>query len=139
MREYKTRAAELSRYRYEKASAYLKTARLLYDAEDYLSANNRAYYAIYHCLRAVLALDEFDSKKHSGIIAQFRKEYIKTGIFAAEISDMIKDAFEIRNNSDYEDMYIASKSQTLTQIQNAEYVSSAVKKYLVEEKVLSEQ
>jgi uncharacterized protein (UPF0332 family) len=32
-------------------------------------------------MRAVQALDGFDSKKHSGVISAFRKDYIKTGIF----------------------------------------------------------
>ena len=87
-------------------------------------------------MRAVLALDSYDSKKHSGIISEFRLRYIKTKIFESSISDMIGDTFEIRNMSDYEDMYIVSKSATLIQIQNAEKVVNAVEKYLKDEKIL---
>ena len=47
----------------------------------YSSAVNRAYYAIFHALRAVTALDGFDSGKHSGVIAYFNRDYIKNGIF----------------------------------------------------------
>ena len=39
----------------------------------YRSAANRAYYAIFHAMRAVLALDGVDMKHHSGIISEFRK------------------------------------------------------------------
>ena len=120
----------LSKYRLEKAKEDICTSERNYDAGDYRAANNRAYYAIFHSLRAVLALDEYDSKKHSGIISEFRKRYIKSGIFDAEISKMIDKAFEIRNVSDYDDMFIASKNETERQIQNAKYVTEKIETYL---------
>ncbi|MCM1122757.1 MAG: HEPN domain-containing protein, partial [Eubacterium sp.] len=43
-------------------------AKLLFDNENYRIANNRAYYSIFHALRAVLVFDNFDSSKHSGVI-----------------------------------------------------------------------
>ena len=48
---------DLSRYRLDKASEMLATARRDMNAEDYASANNRAYYCIFHAMRAVLALE----------------------------------------------------------------------------------
>ena len=56
---------DLSRYRLDKASEMLATARRDMNAEDYASANNRAYYCIFHAMRAVLALDGEDYQKHS--------------------------------------------------------------------------
>jgi uncharacterized protein (UPF0332 family) len=50
---------------------------------------NRSYYCIFNAMRAVLALDRFDSKKHSGVIDSFRKGYIKTGIFPQKFSKVI--------------------------------------------------
>ena len=55
----------------------------------YSSAVNRAYYAIFHALRAVTALDGFDSGKHSGVIAYFNRNYVKNGIFNKRISKNI--------------------------------------------------
>ena len=69
-------AVSLSRHRYDQALDDMDSAHILFDAGKYRVANNRAYYAIFHCLRAVLALDRFDSSKHSGIISEFRKRYI---------------------------------------------------------------
>ena len=37
----------------------------------------------------MLVFDNFDSSKHSGIIAEFRRKYIKSGIFPVEMSKMI--------------------------------------------------
>jgi uncharacterized protein (UPF0332 family) len=79
-----------------------ETSLVLFDSKHYRTANNRAYYSIFHGMRAVLAFDGFDSKKHSGIIAVFRKDYIKTGIFQENLSDIIGEASEIRNASDYD-------------------------------------
>ena len=81
-------------------------------------------------MRAVLVFDNFDSSKHSGVIAEFRRRYIKEGIFPTEISKMIGSAFTIRNASDYDDMFIASKNDTEEQIDNAEYVYKMIKEYI---------
>ena len=53
----------LSKYRLERAGEMLKTARRDLDAGDYASANNRAYYCIFHAMRATLALTGEDYKK----------------------------------------------------------------------------
>lgn len=125
-REYK----DYVRYRIEKAKEDLDAAHLLYDTGKYRIANNRAYYAVFHAMRAVLVFDSFDSGKHSGIIAEFRRRYIKTGIFPIEISKMIGEAFTIRNASDYDDMFVASKADTETQIANAEYIYKLLYEYI---------
>ena len=121
---------DLCFYRFEKAAEDLKTAGNNFDSKDYRAANNRAYYSVFHSLRAVLALDHYDSKKHSGIIAEFRRKYMKNRIFPVEMSRMIDSAFEIRNASDYDDMFIANKDETKTQIENAEYVLKEVAEYI---------
>ena len=81
-------------------------------------------------MRAVLVLDHFDSRKHSGIIAEFRRRYIATKIFDVEMSDFVGLASDIRNASDYNDFFIISKSETKTQIENAEFFVHAVSEYL---------
>ncbi|MBR1877079.1 MAG: HEPN domain-containing protein [Lachnospiraceae bacterium] len=136
MREIKAEAGNLAKYRVERSEEDYNAAILLFENDDYRAANNRAYYSIFHSLRAVLALDEYDSKKHSGIISEFRKRYVKTGIFSGEISDIIGDAFEIRNFSDYDDMFIASRSQTDEQIKNAKRVMDAVIGYLTKQGII---
>ena len=49
---------------------------------------------------------------------------------------MVGAAFEIRNDSDYEDMFIASKAETEKQIRNAEDVLQKIGEYLKSENVL---
>ena len=103
---------DLSRYRLQKAKETLASAKRDMDAEDYASANNRAYYAIFHAMRAVLALDGEDYKKHSAVIARFTLNYLKPEILPREYGKLISNASLIRNRSDYEDFYICSVADT---------------------------
>ena len=125
-------ANALSLYRLSRAREDLATSRRLLEAGDYRAANNRSYYAIFHAMRSVLALESIDSKKHSGVISEFRKRYVRNGIFSKEVSDIIGDAFFIRNASDYDDMFVASKSQTEKQIEDAQMVLDVIEKYLAD-------
>lgn len=122
MLEYTSIQKDYSGYRLNKSKEDLEAAWLLYHNGNYRVANNRAYYSIFHALRAVLVFDNFDSSKHSGIIAEFRRKYIKSGAFPLEMSKMIGSAFTIRNASDYDDMFIAGREDTEEQIANAEYI-----------------
>ena len=76
MSEY---SSDLCKFRLEQATRCVESAELLFDEGDYNGAANRSYYAVFHCMRAVLALDGADFKHHSGVISYFRREYIKTG------------------------------------------------------------
>ena len=128
--EERATSMDLSKYRLERAREDMSNAKILFENGKYKAANNRSYYAIFHALRSVLAMDNYDSKRHSGIISEFQKRYIKEGVFPKEISRIIDSAFIIRNASDYDDMFIADKSQTETQMKNAEYVIDLVQDYL---------
>ena len=121
---------ELSRYRLEKAEDMLKIARRDLAAEDHLSANNRAYYCVFHAMRAVLAMDGEDYKKHSAVIARFTLNYIKTQVFPREFSKLISNASLIRNRSDYEDFYVCSVKDTEALLAGAKAFYLAVKDYL---------
>ena len=119
----------LFNYRLERAQAFLNNAIVDYDNKEYLGAANRSYYAIFHALRAVLALEEKDLKKHSGLIAYFNQQYIKTELFPNDLYKIIYSAFNIRQASDYEDFYIISKEEVKEQIDNAKYIIQLVKEY----------
>ena len=121
---------DLSRYRLQKAKEMLASAKRDMDAKDYASANNRAYYAIFHAMRAVLALDGEDYKKHSAVIARFTLNYLKPEILPREYSKLISNASLIRNRSDYEDFYICSVADTNALFTGAESFCLEVEKHL---------
>ena len=125
-------AISLSKYRIEQAEEFLRDAEHNLSVNAYKTANNRAYYSIFHSMRALLALDGVDFKKHSGVIAYFREKYIKTKVFDRECSDIISSASLIRNKSDYDDFYIADKQETIEQVENARAMYKMVEAYLRE-------
>lgn len=124
---------ELSKRRLEVAHERMKTAGILLDAGDYKAVANRLYYAVFSAMRAVLALDGFDSKKHSGIISRFRQSYIKTGTFSTEMSKIIDDLEVIREDNDYDDFFIISKEDVMIQSQRAKFFVNEVERYLQEQ------
>lgn len=79
----------------------------------------QADYSIFTGVRAVLAKDGIDFKKHAGVIAYFQKEYIKTGEFDKKYSKYLQADFQIRNNCDYSDFFIVSREDAEEQYQHA--------------------
>ena len=122
MQEHERKA--LSQARLEHAVECLSAARNLLETGNYKSAANRSYYAVFHAMRAVLAFDEIDMKRHSGVISEFRRRYIK------RMSEIISVLFDVRTDSGYDDFFVISKADTAVQIENAEYFVSSVRVYL---------
>lgn len=53
--------ADYSKYRLDRAKEDLEAARLLFLNGEYRAANNRAYYSMFHAIRALLVFDNFDA------------------------------------------------------------------------------
>lgn len=127
---YSQEIIDLALYRLEKAKNDLNDAKKTLELEMYDTAANRSYYAIFHAARAVLALDGQDYKRHSGVISNFQKDYIKTEIFDKQMSNIIKNAFDMRTESDYEDFYIVPKEDVKIQVEEAEIFIANIEAYL---------
>ena len=72
---------DLVSYRIETAKSDLKSAKILLNAGEYKGANNRAYYAIFHAINAVHALDGRAFKRHKDAIANFNKDMLRQRFF----------------------------------------------------------
>ncbi len=115
----------------EDAHRCLSTAKSNVEISDYKAAANRSYYAIFHSMRALLILDgESDRSKHTGIIALFQQRYMRTGILDRSLSKIATNAFEVRNEADYDVTYIISKDGVLEQITRAAFFVETVERYL---------
>ena len=119
-------------YRIETAKNDLKVAVMLLSEKEYRAANNRAYYAIFHAILAIHALDGRTYKRHKDALANFNKEYIRMEIFPRSFGRKIMEAEQIRHASDYDDFYIASRAETEKQIENAKLFCNKVEQYLTE-------
>lgn len=123
---------DLAMYKIERAKEELENARLLFQNARLKAANNRAYYSIYYALTAVLCLEPVVFKKHKDTIAYFNKNYVHTEKFPKEIGRNIAKAAKVRHASDYDEFYIASKSEAENQIRTAEELIILVQNYVQE-------
>ena len=120
-----------SKYRLNKAKETLETARMIFnEGKDFTSANNKAYYAIFYAIRAVLAIEEVDFKRHKDVLAYFNKEYVNKEKFPKMIGRKISQAQRIREDSDYDDDYEPSFEKTEQQINTAQELIDLVEEYI---------
>lgn len=122
---------DLVQYRIETAKNDLQTAHMLQEKKEYRAANNRAYYAIFHAISAIHALDGRAYKRHKDALANFNKDYIRTGIFSKTFGRKIVEAEEIRHASDYDDFYIATEVEAEELIETASELLEQIEIYCV--------
>lgn len=120
----------LSIYRLEKAKEDLESARLNYQHHKFSQSINRSYYAIFHAVRALLAFDKFDSKRHSAIITFFNQYYIATGKIGKEYYKKLVSAFNARTKSDYQDFYVVSEKDAKEQLANSEVFVRMIESFI---------
>ena len=69
---------DLCRYRYQMAAETLEVAKLCMDNKHYKDTINRSYYTAFYAVKAVLALEEVDFKRHKDAVAYFNQHYVAT-------------------------------------------------------------
>jgi hypothetical protein len=81
----------------------LKDARLMLQQESYRSAADRAYYAMFHAVRAVLFKDGVEiPKTHAGLRNLFGQHFLVTGKLPKDLGRWLGEAFRLRQQGDYE-------------------------------------
>ena len=87
----------------------------------------------FYAMRSANILKGQDSSKHSGVIAFFNKTYVKENLMERGLSKIIKDTSYLREKSDYDDFFIASKEEAEQQLLNAKYFVSVVDQFIKNE------
>ncbi len=120
-------------YRLEQADESLEAARTLLDKRLIRPSLNRAYYAMFYAVLALLAREKQETSKHSGAIALFDRDFVKQGIFKKDFSRWLHDAFDLRQRSVYAAEYHVSGEEAEKTLKNAESFVDEVKKVLSKE------
>lgn len=120
----------LAKYRLEQAKENLEEAEVLFHINKFKGANNRAYYSIFHAIKAILALEQTDFKKHSSVIAYFNKEYISKNVFERELGKKVSEARFFREKSDYVDFYMVTKEECYEQIETAKTMIQRAEEFI---------
>jgi uncharacterized protein (UPF0332 family) len=101
---------ELINYRLNRASETLEEAKISIENKRYLLAANRIYYASFYAVSALAIKHEFKTSKHAQLLSWFNKNFVKNGIVEKRLGKFYLDAFEMRQESDYEDFVVIDKT-----------------------------
>lgn len=123
---------DIAKYKVEQSKDDLESAELLFAAGKYKAANNRAYYACFHAIGAVLSLEPTSFKRHKDSLAYFNKNYVHTEVFPKEWGRKIAKMEIIRHKSDYDDFYIASSEEASEQIDITRIIVKIIEQYVKE-------
>lgn len=95
------------------------------------AAVNRTYYAMFHALQAALiAAKARRPKTHSGAMNLLSRHSISTGRMAREFVKDLQDAYDLRQQSDYDVYAVVGEAQAREMIQKADALITAVKTLL---------
>lgn len=124
------RKIALCKYRMQSAKESLEVARECYENAHYKDSINRSYYAAFYAIKAVLALEGKDFKRHKDVVAYFNQIYVATGEVPREYGRNLAQLQQKREKSDYDDFYIASMEEANGQLEKAKSLVACVQKYL---------
>ena len=111
----------------------LRDAHSLLQTEGYNGACNRAYYAYFDAVRALLATRSIQTRSHSGVQSLFSQHFVLTTVFAPQDAKALAKLFDLRQRSDYDMDAEASK-------EDAEYAIGVTSEFLLQvEAYLREQ
>lgn len=113
------RRTNLAKYRMRKAHENLQESEDALKQGHFGMSVNRSYYAMFTSARAILALKELDSSKHSGVISLFSQHVIKPGLFPRELSKFLREAKRKREGADYGDFVEVTKEDAQSQLEHA--------------------
>ena len=111
---------ELANYRLSLAEETYRNAKMCFDNGFYRDCINRSYYTVFYGVRAILALENTDFKRHKDVVAYFNKEYVATGKFPREMGKRLARLKMKREESDYNDFFVASVDEARAQLDSVE-------------------
>jgi len=120
----------LINYRLEQADSALKASQALVEMDLWRDSVNRSYYAAFYAVLALLALKGMGTSKHSGAIAMFDREFVKTGIFPKSLSATLHHTFDMRQEADYEEQAQIEDSDARDALTQARAFVQQVRQYI---------
>jgi uncharacterized protein (UPF0332 family) len=134
--KYNENAVELSKHRLATAKDTFSIAQVCFENEGYRDAVNRSYYATFYALRAVLALEGVDFKRHKDVVAYFNQHYVATEKFNRNLGRRIGRLKTMREDCDYDDFFVVKLDDVIAQIETARMVLETVEAYMDKQGVL---
>jgi len=122
----------LVRDRLQQAVETLREANLLLDQKAWRGAQNRAYYAMFYAVHALLATRQLGSSKHSGVLGLFDREFMKPGLLPRVLSRSLRLAFNRRQSWDYGEVAELDPEEITEMVAEAKRFVQAIEEFLHE-------
>ncbi|WP_456475702.1 HEPN domain-containing protein [Candidatus Pyrohabitans sp.] len=120
----------------KRANRYLRSAEILLKEGDYESSASRTYYAMFYAVQAALLTKNLSFSSHKGVISEFGKHFIKTGIFPREMGRELNRAFEKRQLGDYEYTFVISEDEAEEVLESGKKFVEEIAQHLREKGIL---
>ena len=121
---------ELVIRRLERAHETLGEARALLGQGFTFGVVNRAYYACFYAVTALLLTERRSSSKHSGVRSLFNQHWVNPGRFDPDLGKFYNRLFERRLTSDYRDEVAVDRSDAETSLGQAESFVNEISEWL---------
>ncbi len=120
----------LVRYRMDQAHETLREAKILLQQDAWRGATNRAYYAMFYAVLALMATRQLSPAKHSGVLELFDREFVKPGLLPRTLSRSLRLAFNCRQRYDYGEIVEVDRQVAREMVEDAAAFVSAVGEFL---------
>ena len=118
----------------DKSLQSIRAAELLFKDGYFGFAASRAYYSMFYAVEALLLTRELSFSRHSGVMAAFGKEFVKTGAFDSRFHKYLLNAFELRNVGDYGAVQAVGEENARQVIEESRQLLAATDKFLETER-----
>ena len=125
---------QINRY-LEHAIDALDDANYLHQDGRILALANRAYYAIFYCVCALLASESVYTKKHQTARAKFSELFVKTGKFDVQASKIVGNNFAARQSADYDMEAFLSEAEAQLLLDDAKTFYDLTRTYFAQNPV----
>ncbi len=113
----------------ERADDALSDATFNFEHERYVACVNRAYYAVFYCIAALLEHKQIYVKTHQGSHNKFNELYLKTGLMAPILNDSLDVVFSLRQAGDYDFRVEITTTEAIAALEHARTFLIATKSY----------
>lgn len=114
----------------DRAETNLQAAKDLLEKNYYDIAASRAYYAAFYAASSLLLRENIDSSKHTGVLSNIHRLFVKTGKLDIEQGKNLNWLFELRAIGDYGVSEHVSSGEALRAVQVAEQFLEKTKLFL---------
>jgi uncharacterized protein (UPF0332 family) len=116
-----------------RATDSLRAAEALIGLGLHADAVSRAYYGVFHLLRALLLSRGVEPMTHAGAIHLFNTELVRVGLFPSSYNRLLAGLQRARELADYDAAVVFSEADARAELTEARELEKAALEYLQRE------